>query len=223
MDEAVDAVLYFHENAEVGHIPHFSGNHRSGRVSRLHDVPGVGLRLLQAERDAPRFRVDIQNHDVDHFVDAHYLRRVFHSLVPGHFRDVNQPFDPRFELYKCAVVGEADYLPLNPQVLGIPHVCVKPGVLAELLVAQGDTSVFAVKLDDLYFDFVPDVEQLGRMIDAAPGHVGDVKQPVHAAQVNKGAVVGYVFDHALHDLSVLQDLHGLGLFFLHRFFEDSLA
>ena len=61
------------------------------------------------------------------------------------------------------------------------------------------------------------------MIDAAPGHVGDVQQAVDAAQVNEGAVIGDVFDHAFHDLAAFQDFHGLGLFFLHGFFEDGFA
>ena len=40
------------------------------------------------------------------------------------------------------------------------------------------------------------------MLDATPGHVGDVQQAVDAAQVQEGAVVGQVLDHAL-------DLHAL--------------
>jgi hypothetical protein len=40
------------------------------------------------------------------------------------------------------------------------------------------------------------------MLDALPGHVGDVQQAVDAAQIHEGAVVGEVLDHAL-------DLHAL--------------
>ena len=55
------------------------------------------------------------------------------------------------------------------------------------------------------------------MLDAPPGHVGDVQQAVDAAQVQEGAVVGQVLDHAL-DLhaffQVLQQVIALGAVFL---------
>jgi len=44
------------------------------------------------------------------------------------------------------------------------------------------------------------------MLDAFPGHVGDVQQAVDAAQVDKRAVVGEVFDDTFNGLTFLQVL-----------------
>ena len=63
-----------------------------------------------------------------------------------------------------------------------------------------------------------DGEDLGRMVDAPPGDVGDVQQAVDAAEVDERAVVGDVLDHAVDDLAFLEVLHqlrallGAGLF-----------
>ena len=44
------------------------------------------------------------------------------------------------------------------------------------------------------------------MLDTLPGHVGNVQQAIHAAQVDEGAVVGEVLDHALDGHAFLQGL-----------------
>src|SRR6202035_3390369 len=40
--------------------------------------------------------------------------------------------------------------------------------------------------------------------DAPPGDVGDVEQPVDAAEIDEGAVIGDVLDHAGEDLALLE-------------------
>ncbi len=42
------------------------------------------------------------------------------------------------------------------------------------------------------------------MAHPAVGEVGDVQQPVQAAQVHEDAVIGDIFDHAFHDLAFFQ-------------------
>jgi hypothetical protein len=75
---------------------------------------------------------------------------------------------------------------------------VDPGIFAQLLEAQGDAVALAVELEDLDVDLLADFDHdLGRVLDALPGHVGDVQQAVDAAEVDEGAVVGEVLDHAL--------------------------
>ena len=59
----------------------------------------------------------------------------------------------------------------------------------------------------LTFTVLADIEHLGRMIDAAPGDVGDVQQAVDAAEVDERAVVGDVLDHAVDDLTLFEVLH----------------
>ena len=56
------------------------------------------------------------------------------------------------------------------------------------------------------------------MLDALPGHVGDVQQAVHATEVDEGAVVGEVLDDAFDRLSFLQGLQqGVALDTVGRF------
>jgi hypothetical protein len=61
-------------------------------------VPGVGLHLLQAERNPARCRVHAEDHRVDRIPDVENLRRVLDALAPRHLADVNQAFDTGLEL-----------------------------------------------------------------------------------------------------------------------------
>ena len=76
----------------------------------------------------------------------------------------------------------------------------QPGVLRLLFHPQRDLLLFPVVLEHDHLDPVAHLERLGGMVDPAPGDVGDVHEPVDAAQVHKRAVVRDVLDHAAHDL-----------------------
>src|SRR5690554_7851948 len=69
---------------------------------------------------------------------------------------------------------------------------------------RGNAVALAVELQHLDVDLVANVDDLGRMLDALPGHVGDVQQAVYAAQVNERTVVGEVLDDTLDNLAFLQ-------------------
>ena len=88
---------------------------------------------------------------------------------------------------KCAPTG---YLASTPS-----H-----GSVEQLLHAERDALGLVVDLDDLDRDRLADIEHLGRVVDAAPGDVGDMQQAVDAAEIHEGAVVGDVLDHAFDDL-----------------------
>jgi hypothetical protein len=57
---------------------------------------------------------------------------------------------------------------------------------------------------DLHLDLLADRQGLGRVVDPLPGNVGDVQQAVDTAQVDEGAVVGDVLDHAVEHLAFLE-------------------
>jgi hypothetical protein len=82
--------------------------------------------------------------------------------------------------------------------------CSTHGSVAQLLEAQRHARALAVELQDAHFDLVADLDHFGRMLDALPGHVGDVQQAVDAAEVDERAVVGEVLDRALDDRAFLQ-------------------
>src|SRR5262249_19923961 len=133
-------------------------------------------------------------------------------------RNVNEALDAGLELDERAVVGDVGDAPLETGADRIFRLDALPGVILQLLHAEGNTVGLVIDLDDLDLHLLPDVEHLGRMIDTAPGDVGDVEEPVDAAEVHEGAVVGDVLDHAVDDLTFFEVLHqlltllGTGLF-----------
>src|SRR5205807_5861678 len=51
------------------------------------------------------------------------------------------------------------------------------------------------------------LHDLGGVLDALPGHVGDVQQPIDPAEIDEGAVIGEVLDRAAHHRAFLQVVH----------------
>ena len=64
MDEAFDAFLEFHESAVGNEVGDLAFDALSGRETLFDLIPRILLRLLQAERDALFFLVDVEH---DHF------------------------------------------------------------------------------------------------------------------------------------------------------------
>ena len=86
-----------------------------------------------------------------------------------------------------------------------------------------DAVGLVVDADDLHLHRLADRQHLGRVVDAPPGDVGDVQQAVDAAEVDEGAVVGDVLDHAVDDLAFLEALDELGALLGARLLEDGAA
>src|SRR5690606_2346213 len=77
--------------------------------------------------------------------------------------------------------------------------------------------------DDLHLDRLADRQDLGRMVDAAPRHVGDMQQAVDAAEIDERTVVGDVLDHAVDNLTLFEVLDDLGTLLGAAFLEDGAA
>ena len=84
---------------------------------------------------------------------------------------------------------------------GVFGLNVVPGIGQFLLQAEADPLFFFVDVEDNDVDFLADLEQFGRVADAAPGHVSDVQQTIQAVEVDKSAEIGDVFDCALADVA----------------------
>src|SRR4029078_351084 len=82
-----------------------------------------------------------------------------------------------------------------------------PRIALELLHAARDAVGFLVDADDLHLDRLTDVWDFGRMLAAAPCHVGEVQQAVDAAEVDERTVVGDVLDDAFDNLAFFEVLH----------------
>ena len=163
--------------------------YRSARV-----VHGSGFGLLQSERDAPVFKVDVQHHRFDVLAELQHLRRMLHALAPRHLGNMHKAFDARSEFDKSAVVGNVDNLAGDTNAREVLIRNERPGIGLQLLVAERNAFLLAVVLEHLDGDLVADLEQLRRMVDAAPRKIGDVQKAVNSAEVDEDAVVGDVLD-----------------------------
>src|SRR5688500_7182283 len=167
--------------------------------------------------------VDPEHHALDLLGHRQQLARVLDLLGPGHLGDVDEAFAALLQLDERAVVGEGNHLALHARAHRVLDGGGGPGIGLQLLVAEADPLALAVELQDLDLDLVPDVQHFARVVDAAPGHVGDVQQAVDAAQVHEGAVLGDVLHRAHQDLALLEGLQRVALLLGVLLFEDGLA
>ena len=98
---------------------------------------------------------------------------------------------------------------------------VVPRIFLGLLQAEADALGLGVVLEDLDGDLVADLEHLARVVDAAPGHVGDVEQAVDAAEIDERAVLGEVLDRAGDDHALFEGLRASSAFISSRSFSRS--
>src|SRR6266487_3012890 len=209
MHHAVDVAVEPEEQAELGLVLDLALDGGTDRVLLHERLPRIAHRLLQPERDAALDRIDLEDlhfdllRGRDDFAGMHVL------LGPRHLRDVDQALDAGLELDEGAVVGDVGDPALVAGADREFRLDALPGVLQQLLHAERDTVGLVVDLDDLHLDLLPDVEHLGRVVDAPPGDVGDVEEPVDAAEVDEGAVIGDVLHHPVDHLALFEVLHQL--------------
>src|SRR5690606_8773217 len=206
------------EQAEFGLVLDFAFDFSAGRMREGECLPRVFQRLLEAERNTALGRIDFENDNVDILRRGQDLAGMYVLLGPGHFGDVDQAFDARLQLDERTVIGDVRNRTgdlLADRVLGRDAI---PRIRLELLHAERDAVGFLIDADDLNLDRLADGQDFRRMVDATPGHVGDVQQAVDAAEVNERTVIGDVLDDAVNNLTffeVLNDfrtLLGTGLF-----------
>jgi len=211
MNQPVDAVFHADENAEVGDVPDQALDHRAHRIFFLEFLPGIGSRLLQAQRNALCFRIDFQHDHVHDVADVHDFRRMLDFPRPVHFGDMHQTFHARLQFNEHTVVREIDDFPLHQGAHRILFADALPGILAQLLQSQRNAFLLAVERKNLDDDFFSLVENFRRLRDSSPRNVGHVEQAVDAAQVDKNAVVGDVFDNAFNNAAFRNGVEGFFL------------
>ena len=121
-----------------------------------------------------------------------------------------RPSTPGFQLDERAVIGDVRDRALELAANRVLGLDAAPRIGAELLHAEADALRLRIDADDLHLHGVADVQNLGRMVDALPCHVGDVEQAVDAAQVDERAVIGDVLDDAVDNLALFELGHDLG-------------
>src|SRR5687768_8626136 len=223
MDQAVDVVFDLDERAKLGQVADLALDAGADRVLLGQLVPRVALDLLEAEGNAAGRRIDAEHLRFHGVADVEDLRRMLDALAPRHLADVNQPFDAGLELDEGAVVGKAHDLAADAHAGGETIHHGGPRIGHQLLVAERHALGGLVVLEHHHVDLVVNLEQLARMTDAAPRHVGDVEQAVDAAEIDEGAVVGDVLDHAAQHLALGQRFERRLLLLGVLLFEEDLA
>jgi len=192
-------------------------------VAGEEDIPGIVLGLLEAQGDAPLLGIDLEDLHVDLLAGRDDLAGMDVFLGPAHLRDVDQTLDAGFQLNEGAVVGDVGDRALEARADRVLGLDAGPRICLQLLHAEADALRLRIDAHDLHLDGIADIDDLARVIDAPPGHVGDVQQTVDAAEIDEGAVIGDVLDNAVDDLALLQSGHDLGALLGTRRLQDLAA
>src|SRR5947208_3256591 len=95
VQEPVHAPRQLHERAEVGE-PHYLARHaRDHRIALGDRGPGIGLDLLEAQRDPLVVAVDVQDLRLDVLAFLENFRRMPDIPGPGHVRNVQERSEER--------------------------------------------------------------------------------------------------------------------------------
>ncbi len=223
MDHAVDVVLQAEEQAELGLVLDLALDGRADRMLLRELFPRIAHGLLQAERDAALGGVDFEDDHLHLLRGGDDLARMDVLLRPAHLGDVDQTLDPRLQLHEGAVVGDVGDAAGEARADRVFRLDALPRIRLELLHAERDAEGLRIDADDLHLHRLADIQDLGRVVDAPPRHVGDVKQAVDAAEIDEGAVFGDVLDDAVDHLAFVQALHQLGALLRERVLKHRAA
>ena len=220
VQEAVDALLDLDEGAVAREVADGALDDGAHRVVLLHEVPGVRLGLLHAERDLLLRVVELEHDHLDRVARLDELRGVVDAASPAHLRDVHETLDALLELHEGAVGHDVDHLALVLRVHRVARLDAVPRGGGLLLETEGDALTVEVDAEHLDLEFLLELDHLRGVVDPAPGHVGDVEQAVDTAEVDEHTEVGDVLDRTGADLALLDVLEEGLLLLLTLLFEE---
>jgi stress response protein SCP2 len=140
------------------------------------------------------FLLNTKDHRLNFFANAKHFTRLGNALGPGKLGDVHQTFHAGFNFNKGTIRYQIDNLTGNGRTDGILLFDTLPGVILKLLESKRNALTLAVDFNDHHFDFLTLLEHFARVLDATPGHIGDVKETVETVEIHEGTVIGDVFD-----------------------------
>ncbi len=160
-------------------------------------VPRIGFELAEAERNLLLLLVDAEHDGFDFLADRQNVGWTHDALRPGKFGDVDEAFDAFLEFHERAVRNEVGDLAFDLLAGREALFDLVPRILLRLLEAERNALFLLVDVEHEDFELLADLEQFARMAEAAPGHVGDVEQAVHAVEIDERAEIGEILDRAL--------------------------
>ena len=109
MAQALNSISNFHESSEAGHPQYFSMQYVAHAMSGEEGLPGVGLKLLDAERQPPLVRFDGQHYCLYTVAFLENLGRMLDTFSPAQITYVDQAVNSILNLDECAKVGQIAY------------------------------------------------------------------------------------------------------------------
>src|SRR5439155_14772382 len=107
-----------------------------------------------------------------------HIGRLADAFRPGNLGAMHQAFDARLSFHERAVRHEIDDPAFDPRANRIFGFDVVPWIGQLLLESEADALLFAIDVEHDHVDLLADLEDLRRMSDAAPAHVGNVQPAV---------------------------------------------
>lgn len=126
-----------------------------------------------------------------------------------------------FDFDKGAVGNEVDDLAADAGTDRVLAFDVVPRVRHALLEAERNAILIAINVQNHYFDFLANLHNFRGWLNA-PAHIGDMKQSVHAVEINECTEVGDILDHTTAGFANL-DVGKQYLFLLATTFFHQLA
>src|SRR5262249_1182543 len=152
------------------------------------------LRGTPREAEASAIRLDAQD------AHRHLVALLEHLLgilgAVGQLGEVDQPLDAVLDAGEGAKGRDLGNRPLHelPDLVALldrgPRIDLGP------LDRQGDLLLLLVDREHLHLDLLADLEDLAGVVDAAPGQLANVYQPVGTAEIDEGAEIGQVAHRA---------------------------
>ena len=190
--EALNALGDFNESAELRGAQNLAVDHIADAVRSEEALPHIGLKLLDAEREAAVLRLDAENNCLHLFALLHDFRGMLDALGPAQVGDVDEAVNAILDFDEGAEVGEVANAAFDHGAGGITLGEVLPRILHQLLHAERNAAVGGVDAEDNRVDLVAGLDQLGGVLEAlGPGHLGEVNQAFDALlELDERAVVG---------------------------------
>ena len=145
VNQSFDAVFDFDKRAEVRQITNATAHFVADLKSLADRIPGIRLKLFDSQTDASFVRINVQNLNFDFVIFSDEIFRMLDAFRPGHFRDVNQSFNARFEFDERAVIGDARNFSRNARTYRIKFFDRSPRVGKKLFIAERNFFFFAVE------------------------------------------------------------------------------
>ena len=203
MDKAVDAVFQFHKGAVNGEVADHAFDLAADWITLVDGFPRIAVRLTETEGDLLVVSVDGEDGRLDDVADLDEFRRMIDLAGPRELGDVDEAFQAFFQFHESAVRQQIDDFAFHDGAGRILLIDIQPGVRGHLLDAEGNAFLIVIDADDHNVDLFADFQDLGRMIDAAPAHIGEVQKAIDAGQIDESAEVSDVLDNAFPDVADL--------------------